>query len=302
MQTLGAHAQASQRGAVLTMSRSFLFVPGDSQRKFDSAVASASDALILDLEDSVALSQKDMARTLVQQLLPKIPSHQQGWVRVNALDTGLLLQDLVAVVPARPFGILLPKCEGRESLRRVTDYLDALEWQAGVPVGQTQILVIATETGRAIFELGSYAGVTPRLWGISWGGEDLAAVVDSLGNRADGRYTEPYRMARSLCLFAAAAAGVRPIDTVCVEISAPEILANESREAFRDGFVGKLAVHPRQIAPINEAFQASESQLNWARRVLAAFAENPSASAFNLDGQMIDQPHLRLARRLCGEG
>ena len=284
------------------MPRSFLFVPGDSQKKFDSAIAGAADALILDLEDSVAPSSKDMARALVQQLLPQIPAHQQGWVRVNALDSGLLLQDLVAVVPARPFGILLPKCEGRDALRRVSDYLDALELQAGMAVGQTQILLIATETGRAIFELGSYAGVTQRLWGISWGGEDLAAAVGSLSNRVDGRYTEPYRLARSLCLFAAAAAGVRPIDTVCVDLSAPEALAGESREAFRDGFVGKLAIHPRQIAPINEAFQASAAQLDWARRVLAAFAAHPHAGAFNLDGQMIDQPHLRLARRLCGEG
>lgn len=280
------------------MSRSFLFVPADSQRKLEHAIASSADALILDLEDSVTASMKSQARSSVAHSIAQLPSHQQGWVRVNALDTGLLLTDLVAVVPARPFGIVLPKCSGRESLLQVANYLDALEAQSDIRIGSTQILAIVTETAKSMFELGSYAAVTSRLWGVAWGGEDLAADIGALNNRIQGRYTEPYRMARSLSLFAAAAAGVKAIDTVCVDITDDDVLREESKTAYRDGFTGKMAIHPRQNEIINKAFSADESQLKWAQEVVSRFEQNPHAGAFNLNGQMIDQPHLRLARRL----
>ncbi|MCJ0762494.1 HpcH/HpaI aldolase/citrate lyase family protein [Variovorax terrae] len=282
------------------MTRTFLFVPGDSQRKFERAITTAADALILDLEDSVAPARKPAARPLVRQMLAQVPATQQAWVRVNALDSGHLLQDLAAVMPARPYGIVLPKCQGREALLQAAHYLDAFEAQAGLPQDSTRILAIVTETAQSIFGLGSYAHVTPRLWGLSWGAEDLAADVGSLGNRHQGRYTEPYRLARSLCLYAAAAAGVRAIDTVCVELDEPTVLADEAQEACRDGFAGKLAIHPRHVEAINAAFTPDESQLAWAARVLEAFERNPDAGTFNLDGKMIDQPHLRLARRLMG--
>jgi citrate lyase subunit beta/citryl-CoA lyase len=220
---------------------------------------------------------------------------------VNPLDSGLMLEDLAAVVACRPYGVMLPKCTGREALRQTAHYLDAFEAAAGLPVGNTRILPIATETAQALFGLDSYAGVTARLWGLSWGAEDLAANVGSLANRTGGRYTEPYRLARSLCLFAAAAAGVRAIDTVCVELNDATVLADETQEARRDGFVGKMLIHPRHIDTVNPVMTPSAEQLAWAQKVFDAFAANPGAGTLNLDGTMIDLPHLRLARRLLGK-
>ncbi|OVZ55388.1 CoA ester lyase [Pigmentiphaga sp. NML080357] len=283
------------------MIRSMLFVPGDSPRKFDKAAASSADALILDLEDSVAPDAKPAARDTVRGMLDRPPAGKQLWVRINALDSGVALEDLAAVVPGRPFGIVLPKCAGRADLQRAAHYLDACEAMAGLPAGDVRILAIATETARSLFGLHDYAGATPRLWGLSWGAEDLAADVGAQANRAAGRYTEPFRLARSLCLMAAAAAGVRAVDTVCVDLDAPEVLAEETREAVRDGFVGKLAIHPRHVDAINALMSPDAAMLQWARAVVAAFDAHPGAGALNLDGKMIDRPHLRLARRLLGE-
>jgi citrate lyase subunit beta / citryl-CoA lyase len=277
------------------MERSILFVPGDSERKFERACTGQADGLVLDLEDSVANEKKPEARAIVRGMLQRGAAGKPLWVRVNALDTGLMQEDLAAVVPARPFGIMLPKCRGRADLAQVSRYLDEFEG-----AGAIRILVIATETGEAMFGLGQYGGVTPRLYALSWGAEDLAADVGALSNRVDGRYTEPFRLARSMCLFAAAAAGVPAIDTVFVEIENLDWLRAEAQEARRDGFAGKLAIHPSHIAAINEAFSATDSELEWARKVIAAFDANPQSGAFRLDGKMIDRPHLRLARRLLG--
>ncbi|MCW0210337.1 (3S)-malyl-CoA thioesterase [Achromobacter veterisilvae] len=283
------------------MTRSLLFVPGDSGRKFDHAAASDADALILDLEDSVAPDQKPAARAQVRAMLERGAPGKQLWVRINALDGGDALADLAAAMPAAPYGIVLPKCAGREDMRQLAHYLDAFEAAAGAVPGATRILAIVTETAQSLFGLHDYRDATPRLWGLSWGGEDLAADVGALRNRDAGRYTEPFRLARSLCLMAAAAAGVRAIDTVCVDLDAPEALADEAREAYRDGFVGKMAIHPRHIGAINAALSPDEGQLQWARAVIAAFAAHPGAGTLRLDGKMIDRPHLRLARRLLGE-
>jgi len=277
---------------------SLLFVPGNRPERYLKAQASGAGALILDLEDSVPLVAKAQAREAVARMLQAQPAHQDVWVRVNPAESGLLLRDLAAVVPGRPFGIVLPKCRGRAALEPVSLQLDALEVAFDVPQGSTQILAIATETGASMFHLGELAGVTPRLWGITWGAEDLAADIGALGNRAAGRVTEPYRLARSLCLYAAAAAGVRAIDTVSVAINAPEAVRGEAQEALRDGFVAKMAIHPSQLAPIHEAMAYSAEQRQWAERVVAAFAAEPGAGALQLDGQMIDMPHLRLARRM----
>lgn len=275
-----------------------LFVPANRPERYLKAQSGDAGALILDLEDSVPPSAKDEARAHLARMLAAQPKHQQVWVRVNPASSGLLLEDLAAVVPGRPFGILLPKCSGRESLLPVCHQLDALETAFGVPLGHTRILPIATETGGSMFHLGEFAGATPRLWGITWGGEDLAADIGAFGNRIEGRFTEPYRIARSMCLYAAAAAGVRAIDTVSVAINAPAEVQVESAEAFRDGFVGKMAIHPSQLAPINEAFRYAPEQVEWSKRVIAAFEAQPGAGAFQLDGQMIDIPHLKLARRI----
>ena len=195
-------------------------------------------------------------------LLATAQKHQQIWVRVNALSTGLMLKDLAAVVPAQPFGIVIPKCSGSDTLEPVRHYLDALEAANHVPAGQTKILAIVTETARSLFHLGEYDNTSGRLWGMTWGGEDLSADVGSISNREGATYTEPYRLARSLCLFAAAAAGVRAIDSVCVSINDTELVKKESQEAFRDGFTGKMAIHPAQLGAINEAFTYSAQKLD----------------------------------------
>lgn len=282
------------------MTRSMLFVPGDSARKLDKALASEADALVLDLEDAVAPEHKADARAQVVRALEGERHGKDLWVRVNAIETGLLLTDLAAIVAHRPAGILVPKCSGRKTLEPIACYLDALETAAGVPLGSTRILAIVTETAQSIFELGHYAGVTPRLWGMTWGAEDLAADVGSLGNRdpATGGYSEPFRLVRSLCLLAAAAAGVRPIDSVCVDLHDDAALRQEAEDGRRDGFTAKLAIHPRHLAAIHAAFTPTDAQIDWARRVLAAFAAAPDAGALQLDGKMIDQPHIRLATRL----
>jgi citrate lyase subunit beta/citryl-CoA lyase len=283
------------------MSAAMLFVPANQPARYLKAQGSGAGALILDLEDSVPPAAKDEARANVVQMLAALPAHQAVWVRVNPASSGRLLEDLAAVVRASPFGIVLPKCCGRDSLQPVCYQLDALETAFGVPVGHTRILPIVTETGASMFRLGELAGLTPRLWGITWGGEDLAADIGALANRSEGRFTEPYRLARSLCLYAAAAANVRAIDTVSVAIGAPHAVRAEAAEAFRDGFAGKMAIHPSQVGPINEAFRYTPEQVAWARRVLESFEARPDTGAFQVDGQMIDIPHLKLARRILAQ-
>lgn len=284
------------------MTRSILFVPGDSQRKFERAAAGNADALVLDLEDSVAPDAKAGARGTVREMLAKGAPGKQLWVRVNPFDTDWTEADLAAVIGARPFGVFLPKSRGGEDVRRLAALLDKHEAAAGASRGATRILPIATELGAAMFGLGTYAGSSPRLWGLTWGAEDLAADLGTVVNRIDGRYTEPFRVARSLCLYGAAAAGVRAIDTVCVDLDDDAIVASESLEARRDGFIGKMAIHPKHIDAINAAFTPSEAELAWARRIVAAFDANPNLGAFRLDGKMIDRPHLRAARRVLGQG
>lgn len=284
------------------MSRSILFVPGDSPKKFERAMAGDADGLILDLEDSVAAERKVESRALVRDMLAAGRDRKQLWVRMNALDTPYALGDLAAVVGARPFGIVVPKTRGGDDLRTVGNYLDAYETAAGVPAGSTRMLAIVTELGAAMFGLGTYAGASPRLWGLSWGAEDLAADLGAAANRVDGALTEPYRVARTMCLYAAAAASVRALDTVCVDLDDLAVVARESAEARRDGFSGKIAIHPKHVAPINAAFTPTDADLEWARKVVAAFDAQPGASAFRIDGKMIDAPHLRAARRLLGQG
>ena len=204
------------------------------------------------------------------------------------------------MVPARPYGIVLPKSRSGADVKQLSYYLDALEAASGMPAGAIRIFAIATELGNAMFNMGTYVGISARLWGLTWGAEDLAADLGALSNRANGRFTEPYRLARSLCLYAAANAGVPAFDTVCAELEDLELLRTEAEEARRDGFVGKMAIHPKHIAVINAAFMPSEAERDWARRIVAAFEANPDTGTFRLDGKMIDRPHLRAARRTLG--
>jgi len=284
------------------MSSSLLFVPGTDAGKFGKALASQAGALILDLEDSVRPAEKAAARAQVAGWIAQARPAQPLWVRVNPASSGLLLDDLAAIVKTRPFGIVLPKCCGRDSLQPVAYYLDAFEAAANIERGSTRILAIVTETAASMFRLGEFAGVTPRLWGMTWGAEDLGADVGSLENADEAGYTEPFRLARSLCLFGAASAGVHAIDTVCVSLRDDERILQESRLAFRDGFTGKMAIHPAQLEPINAGFVASATQQDWAARVISGFESNPGQGALQLDGKMLDQPHLRLARRILGGG
>jgi citrate lyase subunit beta/citryl-CoA lyase len=282
------------------MTRSMLFVPADSPRKFERAAAGAADALILDLEDSVSPDAKPAARGTIRDMLSRGAPGKDLWVRVNPLDTGWTEADLDATIPMRPFGVLLPKSRGGDDVRRLSAMLDAREAANGLPAGHVRILPIATELGEAMFGLGSYGGSSPRLWGLTWGAEDLAADLGTLTNRVDGRYTEPFRIARALCLYGAAAAGVRAIDTVCVDLDDETVVATESADARRDGFVGKMAIHPKHVDAINAAFTPSDAEREWAARIVAAFEAQPGVGAFRLDGKMIDRPHLRAALRVLG--
>ncbi|NNM72773.1 HpcH/HpaI aldolase/citrate lyase family protein [Enterovirga aerilata] len=278
--------------------RSLLFVPGDSARKFDKARQGAADALILDLEDSVAPDRKDEARAIVREMLSAERGAQLLYVRVNALDTRRTLADIAAISPCRPDGIVLPKCESAEHLRQVSLWLDGIEAASGIQVGTTRIVAIATETAASVFGLGGYAGVTGRLAGLMWGAEDLSASLGATGNRAGRTYHSPYRLARDLCLMGAAAAGVAAIDTVYTDIEDLEGLAEEARAARRDGFSAKAVIHPKHVEAVNAAFTPGEEEVAWARRIVAAFAGDAGLGVVRIDGRMIDKPHLRAAEKI----
>src|ERR1700730_15098238 len=278
--------------------RSMLFVPADSERKLARGLESGADALILDLEDSVAASNRPTARRLAREFLDTHrPDRILRYVRINPLASGLALDDLAATVAGRPDGILLPKCLP-EDVRTLDHYLSAFEAAAGIAVGDIRIVAIATETPQAVFALGGYGGVSPRLEAITWGAEDLAACLGGNNRTIDGEYDGPYRLARSLCLLAASAAQVIAIDTIYTDFRDPDGLRAECAAARRSGFSAKMAIHPAQLAAINHAFSVSAAEREWAERVLAAFAANPDAGTLALDGKMIDRPHLTLARRL----
>ncbi|GIX11384.1 CoA ester lyase [Elioraea sp.] len=282
--------------------RSFLFVPADSDRKLARAPESGASALILDLEDSVAPDRKPVAREMAAAWLRARGPIPKAWVRVNALDTGLAMADLAAVVGARPDGIVLPKCQGAADLARIDAALSALEAREGLPDRGIPVMPLVTEAPAAMFTLGTYAGA-PRLAALTWGGEDLAAALGARSNRlADGTWDEPYRLARALTLFAAGAAGVPAIDTVYADARDLEGLRAECEAARRMGFAGRMAIHPAQVAVIEAAFAPTEEERAWAARVVAAFEAEPGAGVIALDGRMVDRPHLVQARRILGTG
>jgi citrate lyase subunit beta/citryl-CoA lyase len=279
--------------------RSLLFVPGDSARKFARARDCGASALILDLEDSVALDAKEAARRETAAMLQAPRSRQKLFVRVNAFDTGLTATDLAAVMAHRPDGITLPKCDGPEQVRRLSHMLDALEAAHGIEPGRTLILAIVTETAASLFGLGNYRDCSERLWGMMWGAEDLAASFGATANRdAHGNVLAPYRLARNLCLAGAAAAGVVAVDTVAVTIDDLAAVEQEAREARRDGFMAKGVIHPKHVEPVNAAFRPSEQEIAWAQRITEAFGNQADLGVVKIDGQMIDKPHLRAAERI----
>ena len=280
--------------------RSLLFVPADAPRKLQKAQASGADALLIDLEDSVALTAKDEARRLAFRHLDD-HAGQPGprlFVRVNALDSGIIDADLDAVMPAGPAGIMLPKACGGMDLQHLAAKLAVREAECGLPDGGTVILAIATETARSLFQLGTYRGASHRLAGLAWGAEDLSADLGAETNMdAEGRHTEPYRLARTLTLFAAAAAEVPAIDTIYGRFDDEAGLKTSCEEARRDGFTGKMAIHPAQVPVINAAFTPSEASVAQALRIIAAFDAHPGAGVVGIDGEMFDRPNLNRARR-----
>jgi citrate lyase subunit beta/citryl-CoA lyase len=282
--------------------RSWLFVPAEDEAKLAKAWAAGADAVILDLEDSVALERKPHARALALEFLkarPK-PRETQAWVRINPMATGLAEDDLTVVVLGAPDGIVLPKPDSAADVEALSARLDRLEQAAGLELRSIRILPIVTETPRALFSLGSYADLPPgRLAGLSWGAEDLAAAVGAETNRApDGGYTDLCRLARSLALAGAAAAGVAALETVYLAYKDIEGLAAYAEQGRREGFVGMLAIHPAQVETINRVFTPSEQALEQARLIVKLFAANPGAGVLSLDGQMIDAPHLKHALKL----
>lgn len=279
--------------------RSLLFVPGHDARKLAKGLVAGADALIVDLEDAVPEAEKVRARSVAAQFVADHHTALPIFVRVNAANTGLMLDDLAAVVGARPYGIMLPKCAGAQDVALMGAYLSALEAREDVPVGTLHVLPIVTESAAALLSMHSYVQAPARICGMLWGGEDLAADVGTVSNRdVSGAYTAPYELARSMTLMGATAAQVMAVDAVYTNFRDPEGLREEAERALRDGFSAKAAIHPDQVAVINAAFTPSEQAVDWARQVIAAFDAAPGAGALSLNGKMLDRPHYRAAQRV----
>ena len=281
--------------------RSFLFVPADSERKLAKGPQSGADGLILDLEDSVAADRKMVARDMALAFLraAKRDTGPKLYIRVNALDTGLTLGDLATIMQGKPDGIVFPKCVGQRDLDLLATYLDAFEAREGIGAGTTRILTVATESAAAVLALTAATAKHPRLIGHSWGGEDLMADLGALAKGpSPGVYDDTFKFARTVNLLASVAAGVTAYDTVYPDIKNIEGLRAEAHEARRMGYGGKIAIHPDQVAIIHEVFTPSAQEVDWAKRVVAAFESNPGSGVLTLDGKMLDRPHFVLARRL----
>ena len=288
--------------------RSWLFVPGDSEKKLGKVISAGADVIVVDLEDSVADAAKPAARKLAHKWLEAhrtqvtAGTNYRRWVRINALDTPFWRDDLAAVMPARPRGIMVPKAQGPEQLRLLAAELYELEQRAGVPTGSTQIMPLASETAQAAMTIAHYADPNwsmPRLGGLTWGAVDLAVAVGASRMRDnDGQWTDLFRLVRTQVLLAASANGVPAIDTLQTDFKDLDGLAVIARGAYKDGFAGMLAIHPDQVKVINQAFSASEEDMARALAIVDAFEENPGAGALQLDGELIEKPHLEQARAL----
>lgn len=280
--------------------RSWLFAPGDSDRKMEKAAASAADIVLLDLEDAVTEDAKPKARAMVPAFLAgqQPPARRRLWVRINPLDGPHALADLAAVIPARPGGIMLPKSRGRADVELLDHYLSALEVSAGAEQGATKVIALATETAESMFTVGTYRGA-PRLAAMSWGAEDLADAVGASENRnPDGSYGFTYELARSMCLLGAAAAGVAAIDTIHGDFRDEAGLHQRAAQVRRAGFRGMLAIHPAQLEVINAAFTPTAEELAEAQQIVDLFAANPGVGAIGRNGAMLDRPHLARAEAL----
>lgn len=279
--------------------RSWLFAPGDSERKMERANGGNADIVIFDLEDAVAPEAKPAARRIVHDFLSRQPEDRSRlWVRINPLDGPHTLADLAAVMPGRPGGIMLPKVDGRADVEMVDHYLSAFEAAYGVEPGTTKLIVLITETAAAMFTTGDYKGA-PRVVALTWGAEDLADSIGASSNRdADGSYGFTYQLARSLTLLGAAKAGVLPIDTIHTDFRDLEGLRTRAEQARRDGYRGMLAIHPDQVDVINAAFDPTVDEIAEAQAIVDLFAANPGAGTIGHKGKMLDRPHLARAQAL----
>lgn len=276
--------------------RSLLFVPGDQERRIGKALASQADAVIVDLEDAVLPAEKTRARSIVGEALKQRHGSKPVLVRLNAFDTGMTAADLAAVMPVRPWGVMLPKCQGSAELLHLAHYLEVLEVREGIEPGATRIAIVATESATATMNLSQPAGMSnPRLWGLLWGGEDLSASLGALKNRDEaGDYTFPYAHARSQCLYASNVLGARAIDAVYTRLDDTAGLERETRTALRDGFTAKAAIHPAQVEIINRLLSVTSEQVDWAKRVNEALQTSAVA---RVDGAFVDRAHGRIAER-----
>lgn len=285
--------------APLLKMRSWLFAPGDSEKKMAKAAEGSADIALFDLEDAVATENKPLARTIVHDFLA---SHAEGrerlWVRVNPLDGPYTLDDLVAIMPARPGGIMLPKVYGRQDVDLLDHYLSALEVANGIERGSTPVIVLVTETAEAMFHTGDYKGA-PRVVALTWGAEDLADSIGASSNRnADGSYGFTYELARSMCLLGAATAGVTAIETIQGDFRDLDGLKARAEKVRRDGYRGMLAIHPAQVDVINAAFTPTEEEIAEAQAIVDIFAANPGVGAIGYKGGMLDRPYLSRAEQL----
>ena len=282
--------------------RSLLFIPGDDEKKLGKGVGSGADALILDLEDSVSAARKSAGRQIASQYIATtraLETRPRLYVRINALDTPLWEDDLTAVMGSAPDGILLPKARSGEDVHKLSIALHHAEERAGASTGATRIIAIATEVAVSLLKLDTYVDASARLEGLTWGAEDLAAAVGAQANRElDGSWTAPYQLARNLCLFTAVAANAQPIDTVFVNFRDEQGFRREANLAARDGFTGKMAIHPNQVAAINEIFTPKPEEVALAQEVVQAFADNPDAGVLAIRGNMVDRAHVKGAERI----
>ena len=279
--------------------RSMLFVPGDRPERFGKAAASGADAVILDLEDAVVAERRSQARTEIAAWLRSGERKVPAWVRINPVDSDDSLADLAAIIDARPDGIVLPKARDGSDVERAHHWLESLEVRNGFARGSIGLLPLITESAGALLRAASFVSLPARVVGLTWGAEDLAADIGAAGNKtADGEYELTFALARSFCLLAAAAAGVAAFDTIDTDLRDAAAIERRARASRRQGFAGKLAIHPAQVAPIHAAFSPTPEEIERAERVIAAFRAAPGAGAVAFEGGMLDKPHLRQAERI----
>lgn len=282
------------------MLRSMIFVPGDSEKKLAKAMDFGADGIVIDLEDSVVPKRKALAREMSRDYLKSvINGTTELWVRINPLDSLEVLHDLAVIVPMAPAGVVIPKPDSPMDIERVSNFIDILEVEHDLEEGCVGILPVVTETPAAVLNIGDYQYSNSRIRALTWGAEDLSAAIGASTNVDEsGRWLPPHQVTRSFCLFASYAAGVQAMDTVMADFRDLDGLKQVCDEARRDGYTGKLAIHPAQVPVINDAFSPTDSELSHARAVIAAFAAQPNVGTLNLEGKMIDRPHLTQAERL----